>query len=83
LPPDDEALIAQALADAGGPPDLAPQLVAITLDRGLLLRELTDWISWHTPAREWSAQSWARHCERVAQAAQLLEQYRRWSGERS
>jgi hypothetical protein len=81
LPEDDEAVVAQALNDAGGPAELAPQLVAITNARGLLLRELTDWISWHKPASEWSAQAWTRHCERVCLAAQLLEQYRRWKGE--
>jgi hypothetical protein len=80
-PDDDETRVAEALIDAGGPPALAPQLVAITRARGLLQRELLDWISWHT-GKEWSAQSWDHHCDRVATAATLLEEYRRWSSQR-
>jgi hypothetical protein len=59
---DDDKKIAQALTDAGGPPELAPQLVAITRKHGARLGELERWISWH--GGEWSAAAWSRHCER-------------------
>jgi hypothetical protein len=83
MTPDDEDEIraAEALTDAGGPAALAPQLVAITRTRGLHQRELLEWIGWHS-GKEWSAHSWDRHCDRVAAAAKLLEEYRRWSSQR-
>jgi hypothetical protein len=72
---DDEARVSQALDDAGGPPELASQLVAITRDRTESLEALLAWISWHT-GKDWTAQSWARHCDRVAETTRLLAEFR-------
>jgi hypothetical protein len=49
-----EASIAQALIDADGPPELAPQLVALARQHGITPM-LTTWIRFHIGGMQWSA----------------------------
>lgn len=75
MTPDDEPRVVQALVDADGPPELAPQLVAIARDRGALLSDLINWIGWHR-SEEWTAQSFARYCDRTNETKRLIEELR-------
>ena len=55
-----ESLIAQALTDAGGPPELAPQLIAVA-EQHQLSQLLLRWIEFHI-GEEWSAMQFDTWC---------------------
>src|SRR5229473_3580002 len=57
---DFESQIAQALTDFGGPPELAPQLIALA-DSHLLRHELAKWIKFHV-GEEWTAGQFNAWC---------------------
>ncbi len=67
-----EFRIAQALTDHGGPPELAPQLVALAGESEINELQLTAWIRFHIAA-EWSAQQFRHWAERYNKAAKSLD----------
>ncbi len=84
---DFEARVSQALTDHNGPPELAPQLVALA-EKHELAAELLQWIAFHI-GEEWSAaefNTWAWKFKRtrngvleldpIASAADVLKEMR-------
>ena len=68
---DFEALISQALTDHGGPPEIAPQLIAIAEQNGLT-RVLPSWIHFHRQD-EWSAAQFTVWCGKYRAMMERLE----------
>jgi hypothetical protein len=75
---DFEPRVLNALTDAGGPIELAPQLVAIQRERGISESELLVWISYHRG--DWSALDLGRWIDRLEISRAVLEDYRRQHG---
>ena len=70
-PPSIENLIWQALVDHGGPPEIAPQLLALAMSHQLL-DQVIPWIRFHTGAI-WSASEFNAWCFKLRGAAADLE----------
>ena len=69
---DYEARVSQALADSGGPIELAPQLIAIAQEQGLSDQALLDWIVYHH-ARVWEASDFRRWVGLYQAAARAID----------
>ncbi len=77
MPEDFEPRIAQALSDSGGPPELAPQLVALAVKHGLESR-LLDWVRFHV-GKDWSGvefELWALKLIETREALARLQEVR-------
>jgi hypothetical protein len=57
----EEAEIAQALTDNGGPPELAPQLIAIAEQHQVAKAHLKAWVRFYI-GTEWRGQEFAEWC---------------------
>jgi hypothetical protein len=66
-----ELRVAQALADAGGPVELASQLCAIAAEAGLPDQKLLDFIRFH--AAEWEASNFRRWVARYQEASRAID----------
>lgn len=71
MPEDFESAIAQALIDQGGPPEIAPQLVAIAAERELS-HCLKRWIDFHI-GTEWSARQFDEWCVKFNETMKRLK----------
>ena len=67
-----ESRIARALTEHGGPPEIAPQLVAIAQQRQLF-SVIEHWIAFHM-GEEWSALQFTEWCEKYDKTVEALKQ---------
>ena len=69
---DYEARVSQALADSGGPIELAPQLIAIAAEAAIPDDVLISWVCFHHAA-VWEASDFRRWAARWQVAARAID----------
>ncbi len=70
-----ESRIAQALTDSGGPPELALQLLALSVKYGLEHTDLMNWIQFHI-GPDWAGsqfEQWAFKLVETREKLSILE----------
>jgi hypothetical protein len=69
--PDNPTRIAELLAEHGGPPDLAEQIIALAHEAQLPEQALHNWIQFHRG--EWSGSGFAQWAKRYQEAARVID----------